>query len=208
MMNSKYYTPKFYLDSATHKLQVFKQFFTVKILLFALSIVSVSTGYAQQGVSNLMAVQHAATSAIQNAAATAVSAFEIAQMRTAEFEGGYQADRNDNGNWTGGRKGKGRLVGTKFGISAPLLGAYLGHTPSVSDMKNLLFETAKNVYHKFYWEKIKGDEIKDVEAATQIYDVAVNMGTGTAIMLTQRSLGLPETKVMDDATLNALNQTN
>jgi lysozyme family protein len=212
MMTSKYYSPKFYYDLATAQLQMaYRQLFTLKILIFALSVVSVTTGYArptavlQQAMNNAsQVVNNVAHNTVENAVEE-VSAFLQAQERTAEFEGGYQRDSRDNGNWTGGRRGRGRLVGTNHGISAPLLASYLGRTPSIADMKNLTAETANEIYRKQYWAQIKGDEIKDKETAAQIYDSAVNMGIGTAIMLTQRSLGLPETKVMDQATLDALN---
>ena len=209
MMISKYYSPKFYLDSATRQLHIFKQFFSVKILLFCLSLVSVSAGYARP-VNNIGKAVSTIAASINAKAITAKAAsmsdFSDADSRTAAFEAGYQNDANDNGNWTGGRKGKGSLVGTNYGITASLLASYTGHKPSAADMKNLSPETAKEIYKKLYWSQIKGDKIKNQETANQIYDCAVNMGTGTAIMLSQRSLGLPETKVMDDATLDALNQ--
>ena len=65
-------------------------------------------------------------------------------------EGGYTDNPNDNGNWTGGKKGSGDLIGTNFGISAPVLKAYLGRTPSVADMKNLKKSTAEKIYKKNY----------------------------------------------------------
>ncbi|MDB5232717.1 MAG: hypothetical protein JWN76_3522 [Chitinophagaceae bacterium] len=210
MIISKYYSPKFYLDSATRQLHIFKQFFSVKILLFCLSLVSVSAGYARPVNSMSIEKTKAAVSTSIKAGIAKVkesmSDFSDAESRTAIFEAGYQNDANDNGNWTGGRRGKGSLVGTNYGITASLLASYLGHKPSAADMKNLSPETAKEIYKKLYWSEIKGDEIKNQETANQIYDCAVNMGTGTAIMLSQRSLGLPETKIMDEATLAALNQ--
>ena len=37
---------------------------------------------------------------------------------TLHHEGGLSLDRRDTGNWTGGKVGLGRLVGTKYGIAA------------------------------------------------------------------------------------------
>lgn len=208
-MTSKYYSPRFYYHSASRRLQIFKEFFSLKILLFCLSLVSVSAGYARP-VAHIVKAEVVVSTSIQTQVAATNndtrSDFSEAESRTAVFEAGYQNDASDNGNWTGGKRGKGALVGTNYGISASLLASYLGHRPSTGEMKNLSQQTAKEVYKKLYWSEIKGDEIKNQETANQIYDCAVNMGTGTAVMLTQRSLGLPETKKMDDATLAALNQ--
>lgn len=123
--------------------------------------------------------------------------FEIAYQRTARFEGGYTADPDDNGNWTGGAKGKGVLVGTNFGITAPELMSAIKRVPTVSDMKNIPTDLVKKIYRNNYWNPIKGDEINDQNIANELYDSAVNMGVGTAIILSKRALGLPENTVMD-----------
>ena len=131
--------------------------------------------------------------------------FDPAHKLTSLNEGGYTDDANDSGNWTGGKIGVGLLVGTNHGISAPVLSDYLKRPVTVADMKNLTADTAKAIYIKNYWNKIRGFEINDQNAANSIYDSAVNMGVGTAIKLAQRSLGIKETGVMDVLTLNTLN---
>lgn len=131
--------------------------------------------------------------------------FLTAHRRTARFEGGYQCMREDNGNWTGGVVGSGDLIGTKYGISAPLLGLYLGRRATATDMKTLQKETAEAIYRKNYWAPIKGDLIEDQAQADQLYDMGVNAGVKTAIILAQRTLGLPETGVMDATTLHKIN---
>jgi lysozyme family protein len=131
--------------------------------------------------------------------------FLIAHNRTVKFEGGYQCDPDDNGNWTGAHKNIGRLVGTKYGITARELAAYLRREPTVDDMKNLQPEVARMIYAKNYWAQIRGSEINSQDEANAIYDSAVNMGVGTAIILAQRALGLHETGTMDNITLQKLN---
>ena len=133
--------------------------------------------------------------------------FEIANSRTSIFEGGYSIIPDDNGNWTGGKKGVGILVGTKYGISAPDYAAYLGRVPTASDMKNMTIEVAKKIYYKKYWVAIRGDEINNQDTANGIYDMAVNSGIGTSIILAKRAANVPENTKMDDAFLNTLNQT-
>jgi lysozyme family protein len=131
--------------------------------------------------------------------------FLIAHNRTFRFEGGYQCDPDDNGNWTGTKKGIGRLIGTKFGITAWQLKANLNREPSVDDMKNLMPEQARLIYLRDYWTPIRGNDILNQDEANAIYDAAVNMGVGTAIRLAQRDLGLHETGTMDNITLSKLN---
>ena len=44
--------------------------------------------------------------------------FDEVFARLIGHEGGYSADPKDPGNWTGGRPGVGKLLGTKYGIAA------------------------------------------------------------------------------------------
>jgi lysozyme family protein len=131
--------------------------------------------------------------------------FEIAYKLTAINEGGYTDNADDNGNWTGAKKGVGVLVGTNHGISAPVLQKHLGRTPTVADMKNILIDTVKAIYKKNYWNVIRGDEMTRQNVANSVYDSAVNMGCGRAIKLAQKAAGLPETGKMNNQTIKALN---
>lgn len=135
--------------------------------------------------------------------------FETAFKLTGISEGGYTDDADDNGNWTSGKKGAGDLVGTNFGISAPVMMAFIGRKPTVNDMKYMSKVTAKEIYKKNYWNPIRGNEIKNQDAANMIYDMAVNSGVGTSIKLAKRAKGIQENKItskMDDDFLNLLNQ--
>jgi lysozyme family protein len=119
--------------------------------------------------------------------------FEIAYKITARIEAGFQKNPDDNGNWTGGQKGVGNLVGTNWGITAPQLAAYLKRTPTVSDMKNLKKETAKIIFKINYWNPINGDQIPDQDIANAMFDMAVNAGTGTSKIIAGRAMeGLTE----------------
>jgi lysozyme family protein len=132
--------------------------------------------------------------------------FEIADKRTRTFEGGYTGDKDDNGNWTGGLKGKGKLVGTNHGISAPVLMKYLKKIPSVQEMKTLTKIKACAIYKVNYWDTIRGDEITNQDIANDIYDMGVNAGVETSIILAKRARKIEENTRMDDAFLNILNQ--
>lgn len=86
-------------------------------------------------------------------------------------EGGYSDDENDNGNWTGGKKGVGELKGTKYGISAA--------SYQDLDIKNLTKEQADNIYKKDYWDTINGDKLP-WPLALVAFDHAVNAGVARA----------------------------
>lgn len=126
--------------------------------------------------------------------------FEIAHNLTSNFEGGFTNNPNDRGNWVDGK-----LIGTKYGISAPVLKQYLGRTPTAKEMKDLSKETAKEIYRLNYWVPIKGDEILFQKPANEIYDMAVNSGVSTSIKLSQRQYGLKETGFMNKETLSKIN---
>lgn len=131
--------------------------------------------------------------------------FITAYSRTAKTEGGFTDDPDDNGNWTGGRKGLGSLVGTNYGITARDLMWHLRRVPTVDDMRNISIDTVKEIYRANYWNVVHGDEINDQEIANDLYDAAVNMGTGAAIILACRAQGLPDNRNMTTTLLSKLN---
>ena len=96
-------------------------------------------------------------------------------------EGGYTKDPNDNGNWTGGAKGKGILKGTKYGIAA-------NSYPNL-DIINLTLAQAKDIYRRDYWNKVNADELP-AKVRFQIFDMAVNAGVNRAVKILQQSLGM------------------
>ena len=100
-------------------------------------------------------------------------------------EGGYVNDPKDRGGET------------KFGISKR---AY----PNV-DIKNLTIDEAKAIYKKDYWDKIKGDEIKDELVAYEIFDTAVNMGVRTSSKLVQMVVGSHPDGIIGPKTLEKIN---
>jgi lysozyme family protein len=105
-------------------------------------------------------------------------------------------DPNDSGNWTGGHVGVGRLVGSKYGVSAA---AY----PTL-DIANLTAAQAMGIYQTDYWNPVWGDQLPDV-IAFEVFDEAVNMGVHGAIKVLQGALGVPVDGIMGPATYAALN---
>lgn len=120
--------------------------------------------------------------------------FERAIEFVLRFEGGYSNDPNDDGNWTGGEKGKGELKGTKFGISAkayPKLHIY-----------GLTRGQCIALYRKHYWDACKCDQLPE-GIAFVVFDAAVNQGVNASIRMLQNSLNVTSDGVIGPVTLKA-----
>lgn len=90
---------------------------------------------------------------------------------------------------------------TKYGISKR---AY----PQL-DIRNITEQQAKDIYRADYWQAVQGDAIQSQDVAENIFDTAVNMGTGRAVRLAQMVLGLqPVDGNLGHDTLAALNATD
>jgi hypothetical protein len=98
--------------------------------------------------------------------------FERSMTFLRKWEGGFQNNPEDHGNWTGGRKGVGELKGTKFGISA-------ASYPDL-DIVNLTQEQADAIYRRDYWQRSGADKLQ-WPACLLIFDTAVLHGVGTAL---------------------------
>lgn len=86
-------------------------------------------------------------------------------------EGGLQCDRDDPGNWTGGKVGSGRPGCTKFGIAT--------NTYPLVDIRNLTLAKAAELYRRDFWNPLRLYELESQALATEIFDTAVNCGVGT-----------------------------
>ena len=121
--------------------------------------------------------------------------FDTCFAKLIGFEGGYQCDKMDRGNWTGGVIGQGELKGTKFGISA-------ASYPEL-DIPNLTLEKAKEVYLLDYWNRCGCDLVSDAVAYC-IFDMAVNSGVKQSIMTLQRAVGADADGVLGPKTMMLL----
>ena len=112
-------------------------------------------------------------------------------------EGGFSDDINDNGNWTGGVKGKGILKGTKYGVSAASF-------PTL-DIQNLTKVQAKEIYYKNYWDAT-GCTLQCIKYPLNVllFDAAVQHGAADAKKLLQRTLNLAEDGVFGSNTKNTI----
>lgn len=115
--------------------------------------------------------------------------------RLLSHEGGYSADRNDPGNWTGGRVGAGELRGTKFGIAA--------NTYPQLYIKNLTRDQAVEIYRRDFWEAAKCDRLPPA-VGFQLLDGAVNSGIPQATRWLQRAVGVADDGILGPVTLAAI----
>jgi lysozyme family protein len=104
--------------------------------------------------------------------------FELIIERTLAHEGDYSNNSSDAGGET------------KYGISKR---SY----PNI-DIKNLTLEQAKNIYKKDFWDNHACSSIEDINLASKVFDLGVNMGTKNAVMLLQRALKANGVKTLED----------
>lgn len=103
---------------------------------------------------------------------TSAQRLEACLIHIFHGEGGYTNNPKDPGNWTGGKVGSGRLLGTKYGIAA-------NSFPNL-DIPNITREQAADIYRKKYWTTA-GCHLLPAGVDLPIFDVSVNSGPGRAV---------------------------
>jgi hypothetical protein len=98
-------------------------------------------------------------------------------------EGGYQNSKKDGGNWSSGKVGKGHMCGgTKYGIAC-------AYNPGV-DVRNLTKDGAARIYERNQCAELNFPALKGQKLPNLMLDMAVNMGTGTAIKLVEKTVNM------------------
>jgi len=107
-----------------------------------------------------------------------MDAFEYAVNQTLSFEGIYSNNPDDRGGET------------KYGITKREFERALEKCiiSGVSDIKDLTVVQAKAIYKINYWFSIRLNEVDSYLIASEMFDTAVNMGTGTAVKIAQDAL--------------------
>lgn len=77
----------------------------------------------------------------------------------------------------------GRFIGTKWGITAPMLNAFLGRTPTSEDMRNLSRADAIQLLFEKNWLDKGIVNIDNDSIAALIYNGLVNIGTNEMRLL-------------------------
>lgn len=130
--------------------------------------------------------------------------FDVAYKRTAQFEGGYVYDPNDNGGETYAgisRKANPKWGGWKIIDDAKKKSGFPKNLKNNAELQ----KQVRSCYRTNYWNPIWGDRIVRQEVANEIYDFGVNAGVATSIKLQQRQFKMKQTGKMDEALLSKLN---
>lgn len=110
--------------------------------------------------------------------------FEHAVSFVLSHEGGYSNDIDDAGGET------------KFGISKR---SY----PDI-DIKNLTLQKAKDIYKRDFWDPHLYKAIRDVNIATKVFDLSVNMGSKWGVHIVQRALRDTGQDMLEDGILGPM----
>ena len=103
--------------------------------------------------------------------------FEAFIKTLLKHEGGFVNDPADPGGATN--------KGITFKTFKQYAKDTLGIEPTLENLKNLSDGQASKIYKKGYWDKIRGDEIKDQNLANIVFDFYVNAGKNAAKLLQQ-----------------------
>lgn len=110
-------------------------------------------------------------------------------------EGGLSMDKNDSGNWSSGKCGVGKLIGTKYGIAGSVYGPYFAKRGK--SIKDITIADAALIYDRDYASPLKLSQIKSQRLGTMFLDTAINCGTGTAAILAARTINVLNGKAED-----------
>lgn len=128
----------------------------------------------------------------------------------AELEGGFQKIPSDPGNYNSRKE----LVGTNYGISAPVYEKWIGYPPSEKDMKSITPTIASEIFKANYWNRLRANDINSQSVAENLVDHGINAGTGTATKIMQRVLNnsfgknLAVDGAIGSLTIDAINSVN
>lgn len=125
--------------------------------------------------------------------------FDTFIRRILSHEGGFSDNRNDPGNWTGGKVGVGKLNGTKFGIAA--------NTYPTLNIKALTWEQAVEIYRRDFWKASKADTLPPA-VGFQLLDGAVNSGIARATRWLQRAALVAEDGVLGPVSRAAIQKAD
>ncbi|MDG6094241.1 hypothetical protein LOC54_03785 [Acetobacter sp. AN02] len=123
-------------------------------------------------------------------------------VRTAE--GGYSSDPKDPGNWITPGKGQPKqFVGSRYGVSAPVLAAWLHPQPVTADMMRTLdVDTFGAIARSRYWNPLSASAFP-AGIDLMLFDFGWNCGVGSSAILLQRMVGALPDGVIGRRTLDA-----
>jgi lysozyme family protein len=127
---------------------------------------------------------------------------------TLNWEGGFQ-NYESKANYNS----RGELIGTNRGISAIAYEQYIGHPPTVAEIKAITPEISEAVYRKLFWNKIRGNDIQDQDVAAIIFATYIgnpaksNQIVAAALKDVGHEVGIVKTTYSDEV-VKAINRSN
>jgi lysozyme family protein len=116
--------------------------------------------------------------------------FDRCLVEVLRLEGGYVDDSRDPGG------------ATKFGVTCAVLSEALGRAASAEDVAALTEAEAGEIYRRRYWATVRCPQLPE-GLDLMAFDMAVNMGPGTAARLLQAALGMEADGAVGPKTLAA-----
>jgi lysozyme family protein len=116
--------------------------------------------------------------------------FESALAHVLALEGGFVRHPLDPGE------------ATNFGITRETLSRTRAQSASVKDVRELTREEAASIYHRFYWDAVRGGDFPP-GIGLVVFDMAVNSGPVRAVRLLQQALRVSVDGVVGPRTLEA-----
>lgn len=134
-----------------------------------------------------------------------MAVFKQAQKLVGFADCGYQVDVGMDNNYYDGK-----LIGTNWGITPPVLAGYIGRSPLVEDMRSLSRTTAEEILRVKYWLKNNLNKLKNQSVANLIYDSAIEHGCTATRVVVEKALSrmgnpLDSYKVFTDVGIEFLN---
>ena len=111
--------------------------------------------------------------------------YNLFHSTVAALEGGYQNNINDK---LGNTNSRGEMVGTNYGISAPVYEKWIGYPPSIMDMKSITPTIAREIFKANFWNRLQASYINSQAVAENLVDHGINAGTGRAAKIMQKVL--------------------
>lgn len=132
--------------------------------------------------------------------------FDFAKGYISRWEGVYSGDPDDNGNWTGAKKGLGALVGSQYGVT-PAAIAGLRKIPvsscTVAVIKSITLDEAAKLALDRYYLAPRLDLLPWNAVTASVMDFGWGAGPAQAIKLLQRMLDVGDDGVLGPATAGA-----
>lgn len=100
----------------------------------------------------------------------------------------FSTDRHDSGNWSSGKVGVGKFVGSKFGIAGSIYSAYFAKRGKA--IKDITIDDAAQIYANEYAKPLHLEAIKSQWLGTMFLDTAINCGVPTAAILMTRTINV------------------